>query len=125
MPKFLSGKISKTLYTQLLFTVLAFAAMVVLSYVFMSSIVRRSLIRNANAILDFAEVRIGVSLSDTKTILDNFSDAAQNMILSGASADEIKESINELSYYASKIGGKAVDAKGFYGYFETLPGPRF
>jgi signal transduction histidine kinase/CheY-like chemotaxis protein len=122
MIKVFSGKASKTLYRQILFTALAFFLMAGLSYIFINMLVRQGLIRNASGILDIAEDRVTIDLSDSVSILENFSDMTQDRIASGASADEIHEFVNELAYYALEIGEQAVDAKGFFVYLETLPG---
>ncbi len=122
MMKVLSGKADKPLYRQILFAALAFAAMVALSYAFMSSIVRRNLIRNVNSVLDFAQSRVSSDMGDDSSILNNFSEAVRDMVLSGVSADAIKEYINDITYYVHRLGANALDIKGFYGYFESLPG---
>jgi signal transduction histidine kinase/DNA-binding response OmpR family regulator len=122
MMKVLFGKASKTLYSQILFTALAFIIMVGLSFVFMDSIVHGGLVRSATGILDIAEDRVAIDLSDSMSILENFSEITQAKILNGTSAEEFDEFVDELAYYAREIGEQAVDAKGFFVYFETLSG---
>ncbi|MDR2901205.1 MAG: response regulator [Treponema sp.] len=121
MLKVLSGKASRTLYSQLLFTALAFVIMVVLSYFFMSSIVRESQIRNANSVLDFTQSGITMDMSDSCSLLSNFAQTTQEMIVSGTSEGELKDYFDEISYYTNKLGSQALDAKGYYAYIEALP----
>jgi signal transduction histidine kinase/CheY-like chemotaxis protein len=121
MIKVLTGKASKLLYKQILFTVLAFGLMASFSYISMSTIVHRNLIRNAEGILDVAEDRVNSNLSESRLLLENFSKSIQNMVLSGASADELHTFINQLTFYAREIEGVEINTTGFFGYFETFP----
>jgi signal transduction histidine kinase/DNA-binding response OmpR family regulator len=122
MIKFLTGKASKILYRQILFTVLAFFAMTLLSYVFLSSVVRGNLIRNTNATLDFTENHILKDLADSRVMLNNFSENVKRKVLSGASAAELKAYIEEVTNNTQEIVAETIDVRGFYAYFESLPG---
>ncbi|MDR1759392.1 MAG: response regulator [Fibrobacter sp.] len=110
------------LFLQLLFTVLAFIAMIISGYIFMSRIINKNLVENANNMLDFAESRVLLTFSTSESKLEWFSEKIHDKILQGETTENLKKYIDDISQFASFATSRTTGIKGFYGYFETIPG---
>ena len=115
-------RLNRTLSIQVLFVVVSFAAMIILSYVFMSTIVRGNLVRGANSMLDLTRTRIESYRRDHEVSLDGLATTVRMMILRGDTAEMIEEYIVGRSQPDLLESSEVSSIKGFYGYFETLPG---
>ncbi|WP_461252098.1 hypothetical protein, partial [Treponema sp. R8-4-B8] len=115
------GIFSKSpLYVQLLFTSFAFLLMVVLSIIFTSRIVRDNLLRHVESVLNSVESQIDSELLESRTILDEFAQSIQYLILRGTDASELR-AYN--AYISNHLLSKKLDtlsSNGPYGYIETL-----
>jgi signal transduction histidine kinase/DNA-binding response OmpR family regulator len=116
----------RPLYIQLLFTVFAFLLMVVLSYVFTSRIVRTNLLRNVESILDLVESQIESDLLESRTILDDFAQSIQYLIMRGDDADNLRAYNTEISSHLLSQNRDTFSPNGPFCYIEKFPdGPIF
>jgi signal transduction histidine kinase/ActR/RegA family two-component response regulator len=122
--KFLSvkKKYNKSFLMQLAFTAAAFFLMVLLSYIFLGRIVRENMVRNSRSVLDFTTEMITNTLLEFESTIKVFSDETREMVLSGASGDELQEYISEISRYSFLDGSKDNGLQDFCFYYEAAPG---
>jgi signal transduction histidine kinase/DNA-binding response OmpR family regulator len=111
----------RLLYVQILFTVFAFLLMVVLSYIFTGKIVRDNLLRNAESMLDYVESQINSDLLESRTILDDFAQSMQSLILRGDSAAELRAYNEEISAHILSKDEDTISPNGPFFYLEKHP----
>jgi len=109
------------LYVQVLFTVFSFLLMVVLSYVFTSRIVRANLLRNVGSVLDLVESQINSDLLESRTILDDFAQSVQSLIMRGDNVEELITYDTDVSNYLISKNNSAFSTNGLFGYIEKFP----
>ncbi|MDR2575197.1 MAG: response regulator [Treponema sp.] len=123
IPVFFSKRL---LYVQLLFTAFAFLLMVVLSYTFTSKIVRTNLLRNVDNILDYVESTINSDLLESRTILDDFAQAVQNLARDGNGVKKLTDYNTDISHHLLFENHNTISPNGPFGYIEKSPeGPFF
>jgi signal transduction histidine kinase/CheY-like chemotaxis protein len=115
-----------SLYIQILFTVFAFLMMVILSFFFTSKIVRTNLVRNVESVLDYVESQINSDLQESRTILDNFAQSIQGLILYGDDAAKLAAYNAYISRHLISKNNVSFSPNGLFGYIEKSPeGPFF
>ena len=112
----------RMLYARVFLTVLVFIGMISGCYLFMNNIVHKHLIQSTKNTLDYAQYQVDAILLESEITLDGFARTLRNMIIQGEDAGKLQLYINDLSEYLSAKGKYTSSIKGFYGYFETLPG---
>jgi signal transduction histidine kinase/DNA-binding response OmpR family regulator len=116
----------RPLYVQILFTGFAFLLMVILSYVFTSRIVRTNLLRNVESILDLVEAQIDSDLLESRTILDDFAQSIQYLIVRGDDADKLRAFNTDISRHLFLKNRGTFSTNGPFCYIEKFPdGPVF
>jgi signal transduction histidine kinase/DNA-binding response OmpR family regulator len=116
----------KLLYVQLAFTVFAFSMMVVFSCSFTSKIVHTNLVRNVESVLDFLETQISSELTETRTVLDNFAESVQSLILCGTNAKKLTFYNTDISNHLLSKNSESLSPNGPFCYIEKFPdGPVF
>jgi len=116
----------KHLYVQILFTVFAFLMMIVLSFNFTGRIVRTNLERNVESVLDYVESQINSDLLKSRTILDDFAQSIQGLILHGDDAAKLTAYNTYISNHLLSKNNVAFSPSGPFGYIEKSPeGPFF
>jgi len=118
MPGFFPKRL---LYVQLLFTAFAFLLMVVLSYAFTSKIVRTNLLRNVDNILDYVESTINSDLLESRTILEDFSQAVHNLIRDVDYAEKLTDYNTDMSKHLLLRDHDTISPNGPFGYIEKFP----
>jgi len=113
------------LYAQMLFVSFAFLLMVVLSIIFTSRIVRANLLRNVESVLNSVESQIDSDLLESRTILDEFAQSIQYLILHGADASELRAYNANISNHLLSKKLDTLSPNGPYGYIEALAGGPF
>jgi len=123
IPVFFSKRL---LYVQLLFTAFAFLLMVLLSYAFASRIVRTNLLRNVDNILDYVESTINSDLLESRTILDDFAQAVQNLARDGDGIEKLTDYNTDISHHLIFKNHNTISPNGPFGYIEkSSEGPFF
>jgi signal transduction histidine kinase/CheY-like chemotaxis protein len=121
--KFLS---ERPLYIQLLFTVFAFLIMVLLSCVITGRIVRTNMLRNVESVLDYVESQINSDLLESRTILDDFAQSIQSLIMHGDDAVNLRLFNEEISNNLISKNRATFSTNGPFFYLEKHPeGPVF
>jgi len=116
----------KHLYVQILFTIFAFLMMVVLSFNFTGRIVRTNLIRNVEIVLDYVESQINSDLLESRTILDDFAQSIQGLLLYGDDAAKLVAYNTYISNHLISKDNVSFSPSGPFGYIEKSPeGPFF
>jgi PAS domain S-box-containing protein len=110
----------RTLYWQVAFTLLAFAAVVFFSYLIMSTAIRNHLARNSAITLDLAMMKIDAELRGPETTLRAFAEAAQQRILQGADANNIKEFLFNFNSHLLYHNKSETTPITLFGVFYTL-----
>jgi len=109
-------------YALVLIIILAFALMVALSSYFMTNIVGKQLADNALAALDYLETNIATDLKEPRTLLGGGSETVREMILHGATKEEVHTYLNEITEYLLSDEEQLADLDGFFGYFDVFGG---
>ncbi|MDR2924248.1 MAG: response regulator [Treponema sp.] len=117
--KFLS---ERPLYIQLLFTVFAFLLMVVLSCVITGRIVRENLLRNIESVLDYVESQINSELLESRTILDDYAQSMQSLIMSGDDAARLTAYNEDISSHLLSKEKGTFSVNGPFCYIEKIQG---
>jgi Signal transduction histidine kinase len=116
----------RPLYVQLAFTLFAFLMMVVLSFNFTNKIVHTNLVRNVESVLDYVETQIGSELLESRTILDDFAQSVQSLILSGNDAAKLTAYNTDISNYLLSKNRDSLSPGGPFCYIEKFSdGPEF
>jgi signal transduction histidine kinase/DNA-binding response OmpR family regulator len=117
---------NRPLYVQLLFTGFAFLLMIVLSYVFTARIVRVNLLRNAESLLDYAESQIESDLMESRTMLDDFAQSVQYLIIQGNDSAQLTAYNTDISSHLLLKNKDTFSPNGPFGYIEkSTEGPFF
>jgi len=116
----------KLLYVQLAFTVFAFLMMVVFSCSFTNKIVHTNLVRNVESVLDFLEIQISSELTESCTVLDNFAESVQSLMICGTTTQKLTVYNNDISKHLLSKTRESLSPNGPYCYIEKFPdGPVF
>ena len=110
------------LYALVLIIILAFALMVAFSSYFMTNIVGKQLADNALAALDYLETNIATDLKEPRTLLGGGSETVREMLLHGATKEEVHTYLNEITEYLLSDEEQLADLDGFFGYFDVFGG---
>jgi signal transduction histidine kinase/DNA-binding response OmpR family regulator len=123
MPDFISKRL---LYVQISFTAFAFLLMVIFSFIFAGRIVRANLVRNVESVLDFEEAKINFDLMESRTILDNYAQSLQSLIIRGDGAAKLTAYTEDITAYILSKDNETFSPNGPFAYIEKLPdGPVF
>ncbi len=112
----------RALIKQLVFAAAAFAAMGVFSYWFTSDIVRENLMDKARGMIDTATMRLIAQRRAYEGTLTNFSAMLRLMLLRGNGPEVLEAYIDGVSDTSLRTNDEASGIRGFFGYFEALPG---
>jgi len=110
------------LYVQLAFTVFAFLMMVVLSCIFTNKIVHTNLVRNVDSVLDYVESQINSELLESHTVLDDYAQSVESLILSGTDAAKLTVYNTDISNHLLSKNKDTFSPNGPFCYIEKLPG---
>ncbi|MDR1690118.1 MAG: response regulator [Clostridiales bacterium] len=117
-----NSKPNKSFSKKLIFTAVAFALMVLLSYLFLGKIVRDNMVLHAEGVLDLTAEMITSALREFESTVVVFSDETREMVLSGASADELQAYLHEISRFSYLDGSRNNGLQDFCFYYEAAPG---
>jgi len=118
--------LKRHLYVQLFFTVFAFLLMIISSYIITGRIVRANLLRNVENVLDYVESQINSDLMESRTILDEFAQSIQSLILRGDDAAKLIAFNTDISRHLISKNNSIYSSNGPFGYIEKSPeGPYF
>jgi len=118
--------LKRPLYIQILFTFFAFLLMVISSYMITSKIVQANLLRNAESVLDYMESQVNSDLLESSTILDEFAQSIQSLILRGDDAAKLTAFNTDISKHLLLRNNGIYSTNGPFGYIEISPeGPFF
>jgi len=95
--------------------------MVVLSCIFTTGIVRTNLLRNAQSVLDYVESQIKSDLLEASTILDEFAQSIQSLIIRGDDAAKLTAFNTDISNHLILGNNGIYSTNGPYGYIEISP----
>jgi len=95
--------------------------MVVLSCIFTTRIVRTNLLRNAQSVLDYVESQIKSDLLEASTILDEFTQSIQSLIIRGDDAAKLTAFNTDISNHLILENSGIYSTNGPYGYIEISP----
>jgi len=112
----------KLLYVQLIFTVFAFLLMVVFSCSFTNKIVHTNLVRNVESVLDYLETQISSELLESRTLLDNYAESVQSLILCGNNVQRLTAYNTDISNHLLVKNNEFYSTNGPFCYIEKLPG---
>jgi len=110
------------LYVELAFTMFAFFMMIVLSCIFTYRIVNTNLVRNADSVLDYVESQINSDLLESGTILDDFAQSVQSLILSGSDVKKLADYNTDITNNLKLRNKDSYSSNGPFCYLEKFPG---
>jgi signal transduction histidine kinase/CheY-like chemotaxis protein len=100
--------------------------MVVLSCIFTTRIVRINLLRNAQSVLDYVESQINSDLLEPRTILNEFAQSIQSLVMRGDDAAKLTAFNTDISNHLLLGNNGIYSTNGPFGYIEISPeGPFF
>jgi signal transduction histidine kinase/DNA-binding response OmpR family regulator len=92
--------------------------MVVLSYVFTGGIVRANLVRNVESALDFVESQISADLLESRTILDDYAETMQSLIMHEYAPAELRAFNEDITSHMLSRNNPSFSPNGPYFYFD-------